>query len=375
MPGVRLLPIVLALGATSPSLAQHAPALVGEDATPKTAPPDADAEEIPSVRTRRGVSVLQIGDPAPPLQLSKIVSGPSDTGRLDGDDITVIEFWATWCAPCVAGMPKLDAIARHHRSDGVSVVGVTREEEAVVDGFLDRLEATRRPTYAIAIDDEGQTTTAYMTASRRQGIPCAFIVDRNGRIAWLGHPKDLEDPLRRIVAGSWNLEEARRAQARSERVRQVTEAITREIEAADSRDDLLQVVSSIDEATARGDGHPGLELEKFRILIGPLDDRRGHELGWSLLEHHPNDAWLLSQVAEIALDDESDSDVDVSFALQAAKAANRAAAGSDPWILATLARAYRRGGDERRADRFAQRALGRISAEERDRLVLILERD
>ena len=152
-------------------------------------------------------------------------------------------------------------------------------------------------------------------------------------------------------------------------------AIAREIEAADSRDDLLQVVSSIDEAIARGDGHPGLELEKFRILVGPLGDRRGYELGWTLLQHHPNDAWLLSQVAEIALDDESVTEPDVSFALEAAKAADRAAAGSDPWILATLARAYRRGGDERRADRFAQRALGRISAEDRDRLVLMLERD
>ena len=245
----------------------------------------------------------------------------------------------------------------------------------MVDDFLGRLESTRRPTYAIAIDDDGQTTAAYMAASRRQGIPCAFVVDRNGRIAWLGHPKDLAEPLRRIVAGTWNLEEARRVQARSERVRQATMAINREIEAADSRDDLLQVVASIDEAIARGDGHAGLELEKFRILVGPLGDRGAYELGWSLLEHHPNDAWLLSQVAEIVLDDEWVSEPDISFALETAKAADRAAAGSDPWILATLARAYRRSGDERRADRFAQRALRRISAEDRDRLVLILEQD
>ena len=234
MLGVRLLPIMLALNATPAGLAQHAPALVGEDTTPKTASPEADAEETPSIRPRRGVSVLQIGDPAPPLRLSKVVSGPSDAGRLD-DDITVIEFWATWCAPCVAGIPKLDAIAQRHRSDGVSVIGVTREEEAVVDRFLGGLDTTRRPNYAIAIDDDGQTTAAYMAASRRQGIPCAFVVDRNRRIAWLGHPKDLEDPLRRIVAGTWDLEEARRVQARSERVRQVTMAVAREIEASNSR--------------------------------------------------------------------------------------------------------------------------------------------
>lgn len=375
MLGARLLPIVLALGATSPSLAQHAPALVGEDATPKTASPETDPEKTASVRTRRGVSVLQIGDPAPPLRLAKIIAGPSDAKRLNDGDITVIEFWATWCAPCVAGIPKLDEIARRHRSDGVFVIGVTREEETVVDDFLGRLESTGRPTYAIAIDDDGQTTAAYMAASRRQGIPCVFVVDRNGRIAWLGHPKDLADPLRRIVAGTWDLEEARRVQARSERVRQVTMAINREIESADSRDDLLQVVASIDEAIARGDGHAGLELEKFRILVGPLGDRGAYELGWSLLEHHPNDAWLLSQVAEIVLDDEWVSEPDISFALETAKAADRAAAGSDPWILATLARAYRRSGDERRADRFAQRALSRIPAEDRDRLVLVLEQD
>lgn len=373
MLGVRLLPIVLAAATTASVLAQHAPALVGEGETPTAEPIEPATEEGRQTRRRRGGPILRIGDTAPPLAIAEIVSGPSDVGRLDPGRVVVVEFWATWCGPCVAGMPALDELARRHADDGVSVLAVTREEPDVVERFLEDLDADRRPTFAIGVDDEGRSTAAYMNASRRQGIPCVFVVDRRGRIAWFGHPTDLRTPLERIVAGTWDLEAARRDHARSERARQMMAALAVEIESADSDEDLRAIVGSIDEAIARGDGHPELELEQFRILLGPLEDPRGFDVGWRIKRDHPNDAWLLARLAEVAMDDGSIPDP--AFVLEVAKAADRAAAGSDPWILATLSRAYRRSGDDRSADRFADRALGRISADERDRLVLVLERD
>ena len=373
MSGRRILYLVLALVATSPAAAQHAPALVGEDANAETEPDPTQREQ--SARDRAGIPLLRIGDPAPRLQLSEFLIGSPEAGRFDRGEITVVEFWATWCAPCVAGIPALNELDRRFSDRSVTLIGVTREESPLVRRFLDAAAPNATPTFAVATDESGRSTAAFMTAARRRGIPCVFVVDRNGRIAWTGHPKDLEPPLEKIVAGSWNLDEARRDQIRSGRVRQTISGIRDQIAAARSMDEHRGVITSIDEAIARGDGDPELELEKFRILIGPLADPRGYELGWSLLKHHSDDADILSRLARTALDREADLEPNPTFALEAAKAANHAAAGSDARALATLARAYRLTGDRRRADRFAQRAIARASDLDRERVLEILERN
>ena len=373
MTGRRSLHLVLALVAASPAAAQHAPALVGEDAI-REAERDS-TERRRTVGDRAGTPLLRIGDPAPPLRLSEFLVGSSDAGRFDEGEVTVVEFWATWCAPCVAGIPALNKLDRRFSDRSVTLIGVTREETPVVRRFLDAAAPGSAPSYAIATDDAGESTAAFMTAARRRGIPCVFVVDRSGRIAWTGHPKDLAGPLERIAEGSWNLDDARRDQVRSDRVRQVVSAIRDQIAAAGSIEEHRGVIESIDGAIARGDGDPELEFEKFRILIGPLADPRGYEVGWSLLKHHPDDADMLDRLANASLDRNSDLEPNPAFALEAAKAANHAAAGSDARSLATLARAYRLNGDRRRADRFAQRAIARASDVDRDRVLEILEQD
>lgn len=372
MTGIRLMHILVLLTLAPAAAGQHAPALVGEDSPEKEKP----RIETPSNQRRSiGRPLLRIGDPAPAIHLSDILQGSEDTVPFAENTIGVVEFWATWCAPCVAGMPHLTEIQRRYARDGVAIIGVTREDAEVVRRFMAGLESSRRPQYAIATDLDGRTTAAYMSGTRRQGIPCAFIVDRDGRLAWHGRPQDLDAPLRRVVEGRWDLDQARREQERGERILQLMTAVRREVDAADSREDHERVLERIDDLRSRGEGDLGLELERFRILIGVLDDPRGYDLGWDLLEHHPNEPSMLSGLASLVLDERLVASPDLTFALAAAKAANRASAGSDPWVLATLSRAYRRSDDRRNAERFARRALARVPAVDRERLLQLLEGD
>jgi len=150
-------------------------------------------------------NALQIGDPAPPLSLSRFVMGEPVSGDLSGK-IHVVEFWATWCPPCRASMPHLSGLQTQYAED-VTFIGVTDEDVATVESFLEQPSPEEIPwseliTYRLATDSGRATYSAYMQAAGQTGIPTAFIVDGEGVIRWIGHPLDIDAPLHQLVEQS-----------------------------------------------------------------------------------------------------------------------------------------------------------------------------
>jgi thiol-disulfide isomerase/thioredoxin len=80
-----------------------------------------------------------VGDLAPRLALTSIVQGPIDVGQVSWDSlrdhVVVLEFWSTWCGPCVAAIPHLADLAEGFRDQPVRFISVTNEEEAVFGDF------------------------------------------------------------------------------------------------------------------------------------------------------------------------------------------------------------------------------------------------
>jgi thiol-disulfide isomerase/thioredoxin len=64
------------------------------------------------------------GEAAPPLVLTTIDGGTFDLGTLHGK-VVLVNYWATWCAPCRKEMPKLDALYRKYHSQGLEMVGIS----------------------------------------------------------------------------------------------------------------------------------------------------------------------------------------------------------------------------------------------------------
>jgi len=159
---------------------------------------------------------LTIGSVAPPLdiehwlQTGKGAFGPVTT--FEADHVYVVEFWATWCGPCVASMPHLAKLQQKYADKQVQIISITAEEPATVEPFLDRkvrgddTQTYRALTsaYCLTSDPDRSCNDAYMKAAGERGIPTAFIVGKDGHIEWIGHPMTMDDPLASIVDSTWD---------------------------------------------------------------------------------------------------------------------------------------------------------------------------
>ena len=166
---------------------------------------------------------LTVGDPAPDLTIEEWIQGEPIEAFLP-DRIYVIEFWATWCGPCIGGMPHLSELQEKYADDGVRIVGVQVWDEANnVRPFLQKAidmhggkTGAEVMRYTIATErkegEDGSMAKAWMEAAGQNGIPTAFLIS-GGRVAWIGHPMQLDEPLAKAVAGEWDVDAAARQHA------------------------------------------------------------------------------------------------------------------------------------------------------------------
>ena len=147
---------------------------------------------------------LKVGDQAPVLKADKWLKG-SPVESYSKENFYVLEFWATWCAPCIKSMPHLSEITEKYAKDGLKVVAVTTADEGnsfeAVQKFIEGRGSKYHFDYAFCENDT--TYKAFMTAAGQNGIPCSFVVDRDGKIAYIGLPRDLDYVLSRVAAGKW----------------------------------------------------------------------------------------------------------------------------------------------------------------------------
>jgi thiol-disulfide isomerase/thioredoxin len=164
-----------------------------------------------------GAQRLRIGDPAPPLPITEWVKGqPQSLAAGKGQKIFVLEFWATWCLPCIQDIPKLNELQERYRADGVVVIGVTspgaqRQKLEDVKRFVQQRGDQLK--YTIAWDQTDATQTNYLLAAGSMGIPYTVIIGKDGNVAWHGYSSpDLERVLDELVTETFDVaKEAQRA--------------------------------------------------------------------------------------------------------------------------------------------------------------------
>ena len=91
--------------------------------------------------------------------------------------IVYVDFWASWCAPCVQALPALDGLYRKYGDRGFTVLAVNVDtERKPALAMLDRLQ----PSYTVVFDPEGRWPGAFGL----RGMPCGYLLDRNGEIVY-----------------------------------------------------------------------------------------------------------------------------------------------------------------------------------------------
>ena len=208
---------------------------------------------------------LMLGDRAPAIQVAEWIQGTPVTSFEPGKTY-VVEFWATWCGPCKIAIPHLNELSKQYAGK-VQFIGVSVWEEIdeespyAVPQFVKKMGD--KMTYTVAADlvkpseAEGPMAVNWMKAAGQNGIPAAFIVNGEGRIAWIGNPLGgIDEPLADIVAGKWDLEAAAKKYALDMRMQGVLPGLREDITRAKKSKDFAGAIRIIDSAMAK---EPGLE--------------------------------------------------------------------------------------------------------------------
>jgi thiol-disulfide isomerase/thioredoxin len=148
---------------------------------------------------------LTVGMPAPPLAADRWLRGEPVPAFAPGQAY-VVEFWATWCGPCLAAMGHLDEIAKKFRKDGLTVVAVTITDDHGNSGFaIDKFLNGRGKDldFTFALCEKPDIKKAYLAASGNTSLPATFVVDRAGAVAYIGHPSDLDEIIPKVLNGTW----------------------------------------------------------------------------------------------------------------------------------------------------------------------------
>ncbi|WP_276500036.1 TlpA family protein disulfide reductase [Terrimonas pollutisoli] len=237
---------------------------------------------------------VNIGDPAPPMRVYSWIKG-TPVNIFEKGNIYVVDLWATWCQPCIAEMPRLSALARKYRGH-VTVLGVDVLERKTttlrkIKTFVDSMGA--QMDYNVIMADSGQIEKDWLSATEEMGIPTTFIVDREGRLGWMGHPCDnFEDALSKIVNGSWDINKALAKRNLEFRLRNLEDSLKEQLEFAPNgnyrndswkRDSALLLVDEVAKAEPLVKYTPMVASQIFSTLL-KTNTKKAYEYGKEVLE-------------------------------------------------------------------------------------------
>ena len=148
---------------------------------------------------------LKVGSQAPAFKPAKWIKGAPVT--LKKGSLYVVEFWATWCPPCRESIPHLTSLAKKYKGKA-TVIGVSVSEAppqkwgagtvSTVAKFVK--EQGAKMNYTIAMDGKNaDIAKAWMTKANVNYIPWACIVGKDGKIAWMGSPFEIDAPLAKFA--------------------------------------------------------------------------------------------------------------------------------------------------------------------------------
>ena len=154
-----------------------------------------------------------LGKPAPAIAATDVDGKPVSLAELKGR-VVLVDFWATWCPPCVASIPALNELARKYHDRGFVILGVNVDamhedvkEIKTVLPVVRRFLVKHRVTWMSLLN--GQGTADFAAAYGVEEIPANFLIDRDGKVVAV---EQSGDALERAVVDALGNPNGQRAQ-------------------------------------------------------------------------------------------------------------------------------------------------------------------
>jgi hypothetical protein len=247
-------------------------------------------------------------------------------------------------------------------------VSVWERDQKLVKPFVE--EMGEKMAYRVAMDavpekgdgNDGAMAKSWMRAAGQNGIPTAFIVNKEQKISWIGHPMQMDEPLEKIVTGSWDLQAAIAEHKKAIVEREKMMKLQVKLNEARNSKDPKKLVTAIDEIVSEIPGtEAGLGPMKFGALLKLGETEKALDLGKHLTktvfgtnaQAYNALAW---EIVDPTAKDKRDPKV-IQFAVETAEAADVLVKGKDPAIADTLAKAYFDSGQKAKALETQERAV------------------
>ena len=271
----------------------------------------------------------ELGDKAASLAGLTYVKG--DPVTFKEGSVYIVEFWATWCPPCLKSIPHLTEVQKQFKEKGVTIIGISDEKDLEkVKNYV--TEQAGKMDYTVAVDAERKIINGYMKAYAQRGIPTAFIVDKKGNIAWVGHPMGgMDGILKQVVDGTFNIKAYAKLKAQEDAKKAIEDAKMQKVRKLFN--EYIIAVKS------------GAEIEKTR----PIAEK--------IIESNNTMALNALAMQIVSIKNVDDSRRDYKTALKAVTIANTETKGKDLETLNTYAMVLAKTGKLKEAIETTQKAV------------------
>jgi thiol-disulfide isomerase/thioredoxin len=171
-------------------------------------------------------ATLKVGHPAPKWKTGKWIQG-EPVKKFEPGKAYLVEFWTTWGETSRISIPYLNELHHRYKDKGLIVIGQDCRERDAKQAAPFLKSMGEKMTYRVALEgkpaySKDKMAQTWLAAAGRDGLPAAFLIDPQGRIAWIGHPLALKEALiEDVLAGTFDSEKVAAEYARQQEAREL----------------------------------------------------------------------------------------------------------------------------------------------------------
>jgi hypothetical protein len=248
---------------------------------------------------------------------------------------------------------------------------VWERDQAKVEPFVAKMGD--KMAYRVAMDDtegneEGKMAQTWMAAAGQNGIPCSFVVGKDLTIQWIGHPMQMEEVLKQVIAGTYDAQKAAAAEKERNGLFKKLDKVMR----AGKTDEALAAIDEFEKTHA--DEGKLLNGIRFSILLQKKDYDAAYKVAATLGELLKDEPQALNELAWTIAAADGLEKRDLDLAGKLAEQAVKATESKSPEILDTLAEVHFRKGEIDKAVAVETDAVAKATGELKDELQKRLEK-